>query len=159
MMSTQLATFREFVLPGLLPEGLRLVVNLERRIATIVAGEALIAQEVLSALELEIALQLLTSYPAYCPNEQLLAAYLAIDVDEARRRILATVDSQGEAFEVLMHQARNVVWRCRAKLAQLGIAIEALHKTGYHLVKKNAACRLRVDEQAAFSGGYPQSQR
>lgn len=135
-MTTQ--QFRHFSLPGLLPEGHELVLNihpysLSTFVLTELSGEpyGLVAQEVLTELEMYVLLALIEAYPYYCPYEELLAAV----TDEAPSRARTTVHQAVESrtLDRSMRAVRNILSRCRMKLRSFGIEIRSIHAEGYIL--------------------------
>src|SRR2546429_5498024 len=86
--------FRTFSLPALLPEGHVLVLNthpysLSTFVLTQLSAEVhgLVAQEVLTELEMYVLLALLEAYPQYCPYEELRAAITDEVVSRARTTV------------------------------------------------------------------------
>src|SRR5579883_2026356 len=85
--------FRFFTLPNLLPEGYVLVLNthpysLSTFVLTELSAEVhgLVAQEVLTELEMYALVALLDSYPQYCPYEVLRAAITDETINHARTK-------------------------------------------------------------------------
>ena len=135
-MSTQ--QFRVFTLPGVLPEGHVLVLNthpysLSTFVLTQLSADVhgLVAQEVLTELEMYVLVALLEAYPQYCPYEVLQAAI----TDEALSHARATVHRAVEhrTLDRSMKPIRNILSRCRAKLHTFGIDIHSIHAEGYIL--------------------------
>ena len=130
--------FRIFTLPKLLPEGHVLVLNthpysLSTFVLTQLSAEVhgLVAQEVLTELEMYALVALLEAYPHYCPYEVLQAAI----TDEILSRARATVHQAAEdkTLDRSMKPIRNILSRCRAKLHSFGIDIRSIHAEGYIL--------------------------
>jgi DNA-binding winged helix-turn-helix (wHTH) protein len=130
--------FRIFTLPKLLPEGHVLVLNthpysLSTFVLTQLSAEVhgLVAQQVLTELEMYVLVALFEAYPHYCPYEVLQAAI----TDEALSHARATVH-QAVEYKTLDHSMkpiRNLLSRCRAKLHSFGIDIRSIHAEGYIL--------------------------
>jgi DNA-binding winged helix-turn-helix (wHTH) protein len=135
-VSTQ--QFRVFPLPGVLPEGHVLVLNtypysLSTYVLTQLSADVhgLVAQEVLTELEMYVLVALLEAYPHYCPYEVLRAAI----TDEVLRHARATVHRAVEhkTLDRSMKPIRNILSRCRAKLHAFGIDVHSIHAEGYLL--------------------------
>src|SRR5712692_7654531 len=135
--------FRYFRLPGVLPEGHVLVLNthpysLSTFVLTQLSAEVhgLVAQEVLTELEMYVLVALLEAYPQYCPYEELRAAI----TDEVLSHARATVDLAFEhkTLNRSMKPIRNILSRCRAKLHGFGIDIRSIHAEGYVLTALRA---------------------
>jgi hypothetical protein len=130
--------FRFFPLPKLLPEGHVLVVNthpysLSTFVLTQLSAEVhgLVAQEVLTELEMYVLLALLEFYPQYCPYEVLRAAITDEMLNHARTTVHRAIDHK--TLNHSMKPIRNVLSRCRAKLHVFGIDIRSIHAEGYIL--------------------------
>lgn len=130
--------FRFFPLPKLLPEGYVLVLNthaysLSTFVLTELSAEVhgLLAQEVLTELEMYVLIALLESYPHYCPYEVLQAAI----TDDMPSRVRAMVHRaiEGRRLDTEMKPVRNILSRLRAKLHVFGIDIRSVHSLGYML--------------------------
>jgi DNA-binding winged helix-turn-helix (wHTH) protein len=133
-VSTQ--QFRFFILPKVLPEGHVLVLNthpysLSTFVLTQLSADVhgLVAQEVLTELEMYALVALLEAYPHYCPYEVLRAAI----TDEVLRHARTTVHRAVEhkTLDRSMKPIRNILSRCRAKLHSFGIDIRSIHAEGY----------------------------
>jgi hypothetical protein len=130
--------FRFFPLPKLLPEGYVLVLNthpysLSTFVLTELSAEVhgLVAQEVLTELEMYVLLALLESYPRYCPYEVLQAAITDEMPSRARARVHRAIE--GRTLNTEMKPVRNILSRCRAKLQVFGLGIRSIHAEGYIL--------------------------
>jgi DNA-binding winged helix-turn-helix (wHTH) protein len=130
--------FRFYTLPGILPEGHVLVLNtrpysLSTFVLTQLSGEVhrLVAQEVLTELEMYVLIALLDSYPHYCPYEVLRAAITDEVVSHARVTVHEAVEHR--TLNRSMKPIRNILSRCRAKLQAFGIDIRSIHGEGYFL--------------------------
>src|SRR5690242_6906088 len=130
--------FRFYSLPNLLPEGHVLVLNthpysLSTSVLTELSGEVhgLVAQEVLTELEMYVLIALLESYPQYCPYEVLRAAITDEVVNHARVTVHRAVEHK--TLNRSMKPIRNILSRCRAKLQVFGIDIRSIHAEGYIL--------------------------
>ena len=130
--------FRVFPLPKLLPEGHVLVLNthpysLSTFVLTQLSAEAygLVAQEVLTELEMYVLLALLEAYPQYCPYEVLRAAITDEMVSQARTTVHRAIERK--TLDRSMKPIRNILSRCRAKLHTFGIDIRSIHAEGYIL--------------------------
>jgi hypothetical protein len=130
--------FRFFRLPKLLPEGHVLVLNthpysLSNFVLTELSAEVhgLVAQEVLTELEMYVLLALLESYPQYCLYEELQAA-ITNDMP-ARARAIVHRAIEGRTLNTEMKSVRNILSRLRAKLHAFGIGIRSIHAEGYML--------------------------
>jgi len=122
----------------LLPEGHVLVLNthpysLSTFVLTELSGEVhgLVAQEVLTELEMYVLIALLESYPQYCPYEVLRAAITDEVVNHARVTVHRAVEHK--TLNRSMKPIRNILSRCRAKLQVFGIDIRSIHAEGYIL--------------------------
>jgi hypothetical protein len=130
--------FRFFHLPKLLPEGHVLVLNthpysLSNFVLTELSAEVhgLVAQEVLTELEMYVLLALLESYPQYCLYEELQAA-ISNDMP-ARARAIVYRAIEDRTLNTEMKSIRNILSRLRAKLHSFGIGIRSIHAEGYML--------------------------
>ncbi len=135
-MSTQ--QFRFFTLPGVLPEGYVLVLNthpysLSTFVLTQLSADVygLVAQEVLTELEMYMLVALLEAYPHYCPYEVLQAAITDEVLSHARATVHRAVEHR--TLDRSMKPIRNILSRCRAKLHTFGIDIHSIHAEGYIL--------------------------
>ena len=130
--------FRFFPLPRVLPEGHVLVLNthphsLSTFVLTQLSAEVygLVAQEVLTELEMYVLIALLESYPQYSPYEVLRAAITDEVVNHARVTVHRAVEHK--TLNRSMKPIRNILSRCRAKLQVFGIDIRSIHAEGYIL--------------------------
>jgi hypothetical protein len=130
--------FRTFSLPTVLPEGHVLVLNthpysLSTFVLTQLSAEmhGLVAQEVLTELEMYVLLALLEAYPQYSPYEELRAAITDEVVSQARTIVYRAAEHK--TLNRSMKPVRNVLSRCRAKLHVFGIDIRSIHAEGYIL--------------------------
>ena len=135
-MSTQ--QFRFFTLPSVLPEGHVLVLNthaysLSTYVLTELSAErhGLVAQEVLTELEMYVLLALLEAYPQYCPYEVLRTAITDEVLSRARTTVHRAVEHK--TLNRSMKPIRNILSRCRAKLHAFGIDVRSIHSEGYIL--------------------------
>ncbi len=130
--------FRFFPLPKLLPEGHVLVLNthpysLSTFVLTQLSAEVhgLVAQEVLTELEMYVLLALLESYPQYAPYEVLQAAITDEMLSQARTTVHRAMERK--TLNRSMKPIRNILSRLRAKLHVFGIDIRSIHAEGYIL--------------------------
>ena len=135
-MSTQ--QFRFFSLPGALPEGHVLVLNthpysLSTYVLTQLSAEVhgLVAQEVLTELEMYVLVALLEAYPHYCPYEVLQAAITDEVLNHARATVHRAVEYR--TLDRSMKPIRNILSRGRAKLHTFNLDIRSIHAEGYLL--------------------------
>ncbi len=135
-MSTQ--QYRFFTLPGVLPEGHVLVLNthpysLSTFVLTQLSADVygLVAQEVLTELEMYMLVALLEAYPHYGPYEVLQAAITDEVLSHARATVHRAVEHR--TLDRSMKPIRNILSRCRAKLHTFGIDIHSIHAEGYIL--------------------------
>jgi hypothetical protein len=135
-VSTQ--QFRFFTLPRVLPEGHVLVLNthaysLSTYVLTELSAErhGLVAQEVLTELEMYLVLALLEAYPQYCPYEVLRAAITDEVLSRARTTVHRAVEHK--TLDRSMKPIRNILSRCRTKLHAFGIDVRSIHAEGYIL--------------------------
>jgi hypothetical protein len=135
-VSTQ--QFRVFTLPGVLPEGHVLVLNthpysLSTFVLTQLSADVhgLVAQEVVTELELYVLVALLEAYPAYCPYEMLQAAITDEVLSHARATVHRVVEHN--TLNHSMKPIRNLLSRCRAKLHTFNINVRSIHAEGYLL--------------------------
>src|SRR6266851_5831661 len=140
-MSTQ--QFRVFTLPGVLPEGHVLVLNthpysLSTFVLTQLSADVygLVAQEVLTELEMYMLVALLEAYPHYGPYEVLQAAITDEVLSHARATVHRAVEHR--TLDRSMKPIRNILSRCRAKLHTFGIDIRSIHAEGYLLTALRA---------------------
>lgn len=130
--------FHFYSLPKVLPEGHVLVLNIHPYtmstfVLTQLSAEAhgLVAQEVLTELEMYALVALLEAYPHYCPYEVLRAAITDEVVSNARITVHRAVEHK--TMNRSMKPVRNILSRCRAKLKIFGIDIRSIHAEGYIL--------------------------
>ena len=130
--------FRFFTLPRVLPEGHVLVLNthaysLSTYVLTELSAEVhgLVAQEVLTELEMYVVLALLEAYPQYCPYEVLQAAITDEVLSRARTSVHRAIEHK--TLDRSMKPIRNILSRCRAKLHTFGIDVRSIHAEGYIL--------------------------
>ena len=135
-MSTQ--QFRVFTLPGVLPEGHVLVLNthpysLSTFVLTQLSADVhgLVAQEVVTELEMYVLVALLEAYPQYCPYEVLQAAITDEVLSRARSSVHRAIEHK--TLDRSMKPIRNILSRCRAKLHTFGIDVRSIHAEGYIL--------------------------
>jgi DNA-binding winged helix-turn-helix (wHTH) protein len=135
--------FRYFRLPGVLPEGHVLVLNthpysLSTFVLTQLSAEVhgLVAQEVVTELEMYVLVALLESYPHYCPYGVLRAAITDEVLSAARSSVQEAVEHR--TLDRSMKPIRNILSRCRAKLHTFGIDIRSIHAEGYLLTALRA---------------------
>ena len=130
--------FRFFPLPRVLPEGHVLVLNTHAySLSTYVLTElsagvhGLVAQEVVTELEMYVVLALLEAYPQYCPYEVLRTAITDEVLSRARTTVHRAVEHK--TLNRSMKPIRNILSRCRAKLHAFGIDVRSIHAEGYIL--------------------------
>jgi hypothetical protein len=130
--------FRFFPLPRVLPEGHVLVLNTHAySLSTYVLTElsagvhGLVAQEVVTELEMYVLLALLEAYPQYCPYEVLRAAITDEVLSRARSSVHRAIEHK--TLDRSMKPIRNILSRCRAKLHTFGIDVRSIHAEGYIL--------------------------
>jgi len=130
--------FRAFALPRVLPAGHVLVLNthpysLSTFVLTQLSAEVhgLVAQEVLTELEMYALLALLEAYPDYCSYEVLRAAIT--DEAPSRARTSVHLALEQKTLNQSMKPVRNILSRCRVKLHTFGIDIRSIHAEGYLL--------------------------
>jgi len=124
--------FRVFSLPGVLPAGHVLVLNthpysLSTFVLTQLSPEeyGLVAQEVVTELEMYVLVALLEAYPHYCPYEVLQAAVTDEVISHARATVYRAVERR--TLDRAMKPVRNILSRCRAKLHTFGIDIRSIY--------------------------------
>ena len=107
--------------------------SLSTFVLTELSGEVhgLVAQEVLTELEMYVLIALLESYPQYSPYEVLRAAITDEVVNHARVTVHRAVEHK--TLNRSMKPIRNILSRCRAKLQVFGIDIRSIHAEGYIL--------------------------
>lgn len=145
--------FRIFTLPHLLPEGHSLILNRASYrfgvyILTELAAEAeseIVAQEVMSELEMLAILELLQCYPDYCPYEILLATISGKTSDEARAIVNRAIETQ--TMNRALRLLRNVLLKCRGILHTFKLDIANVHRLGYQLVVLKECTTSHGDER------------
>src|SRR5258708_13047345 len=130
--------FGVFSLPNALAEGHVLVLNthpysLSTFVLTQLSAEVhgLVAQEVLTELEMYVLLALLEAYPQYCPYEMLRVAITDEVLSYARTMVYRSAEDK--TLNRSMKPIRNVLSRCRLKLHVFGLDIRSIHGEGYIL--------------------------
>jgi hypothetical protein len=143
--------FRFYSLSKVLPEGYVLVLNthpytMSTFVITELSAEVhgLVAQEVLTELEMYALVALLEAYPHYCPYDVLRAAITDETLTHARTTVHRAVEHQ--TLDRSMKPIRNILSRCRAKLKVFGIDIRSIHAEGYILTA------LRYTSRAGGNG-------
>jgi DNA-binding winged helix-turn-helix (wHTH) protein len=133
-----------------LPEGHVLVLNthaysLSTYVLTELSAErhGLVAQAVLTELEMYVLLALLEAYPQYCPYEVLRTAITDEVLNRARTTVHRAVEHK--TLNRSMKPIRNILSRCRAKLHAFGIDVRSIHSEGYILT----ALRIKDVSQAS----------
>jgi hypothetical protein len=124
-------------LPGLLPPGQTLVLNLETRTMSLLTdGPILLMEQQFSVNELRMIVPLLESYPYYCPYEVLLAYISANFVTEATiahcRQRLQEALSRG-TWQQELRPIRRALSSLRSKLEHFNLAISNIRERGCSL--------------------------
>jgi len=131
--------FRSFLLPGLLPEHHKLVLNTHHHgqafILTMIDSQVcdLVAQQVLSELEMYITIALVEALPSYCSYEMLLSAVTDKPLQESRKLVHEALEAR--VLDAALNPLRNLVKRCRHKLQVFGLDVRSLQGLGYQLVR------------------------
>jgi hypothetical protein len=126
-------------LPGLLPEHHKLVLNTHHYgqafILTLINSQAceLIAQQVLSELEMYVTIALVEAYPHYATYEVLLGA--VSDRTMTHIESIIRKAQEGQELDVLLAPLRNTLKRCRRRLHAFGIDIGSVRGLGYALYR------------------------
>lgn len=123
--------FQRFAMSTLLPEGGSLILNSEKGILSLLTGEELVEQQLLTDSEMYLIAELFAAYPDYCPYEVLLSALTNDSLEKCRKQVMWGLEEG--MIDAMMRPVRNLLSRCRMKLQPFGIGITALHETGYTL--------------------------
>ena len=136
--------FKCFQLHPLLPETNQLILNYDQGILSLVTGEEILEQQLLSPSEMYVIDALLKNYPEYCPYEIVLSSMTGKSVDACREKVLWGLEEG--TVDVVMRPVRNLLGRCRMKLRPFGIEVKSLVHMGYLLVplKRKAGTRVKV---------------
>lgn len=135
------ASIRYFSLPGQLPEGHILALNVHLGLLSYLYLDEqktprLLGEQQFSVNEMRVLVPLLEQYPHFCPYEIMLASFTYGQVTET------TIASAGErlheaqfagTWDYEMRPVRNILSRARFKLKDLGIDIRSILETGYML--------------------------
>ena len=125
-------------LPGLLPIGHTLALNLETRTLSLLSdGPQLITQQQFSDNEMRLVVPILGSYPHYCPYEVLLAHFSSNVVTEASiahcRQYLQEALSRG-TWQQELRPIRRALSSLRSKLEHFDLGISNVRERGCSLV-------------------------
>jgi hypothetical protein len=135
---------KDFPLNPLLPEKNRLILNYDQGILSLVMGEEILEQQLLSPSEMYVIEALLKNYPEYCPYEIVLSAMTGKSIEQCREKVLWGLEEG--TVDVVMRPVRNLLGRCRMKLRPFGIEIRSIVHMGYLLVplKRKSGARVSV---------------
>ncbi len=133
--------FWTFSLHPLLAENQRLILNSDQSILSLIRGEEILEQQLLSPGEMYVIEALLKNYPDYCPYEIVLSAMTGKSIDQCREKVLWGIEEG--TVDVVMRPVRNLLGRCRMKLRPFGIEVKSIVHMGYLLVplKRRAGTR------------------
>jgi hypothetical protein len=136
--------FKYFQLQPLLPEANQLILNYEQGILSLVHGEEMLEQQLLSPSETYVIDALLKNYPEYCPYEEVLSAMTGKSIEACREKVQWGLEEG--TVDVVMRPVRNLLGRSRMKLRPFGIEIKSLVHMGYLLVplKRKMGMRVKV---------------
>lgn len=130
-----------FPLPGLLPVGYTLALNIPLGTLSLLSpgddGPRLWVEQRFTNSETCILIPLLQEYPHYCPYEVLLAHFNSRnvtdkDIDRERKRLQKAQEIDGQ-WEVEMRPVRNILSRTRLKIHAFNIEITSILEVGYIL--------------------------
>lgn len=116
--------FKRFKLPNILLEDSTLILNTEQGILSLLTGESIVEQQILSPSEMALVSELLKAYPEYCPNEILLSVHANESLETSRQQLLSALKDQ--TMHELTKRLRAMLARCRKKLHPFGIDIVTL---------------------------------
>jgi hypothetical protein len=133
--------FRAYEIGSLLP-GNRLILNHDQGILSLLMGEEILEQHVLTPNEMYVIEELLKTYPEYCPNEVLLSAMTGQSIEMCQEKVLWGLEEG--AVDVVMRPVRNLLARCRMKLRPFGIEIKSLTNVGYVLIPLKGRVRTHA---------------
>ncbi len=131
--------FRRFSLPELLPEHQKLVLNTHHHgqafILTMIDSQAcdLVAQQVLSELEMYVTIALVEALPSYCTYEMLLSAVTDKTIQESRKLVHEALEAR--VLDTTLSSLRNLMKRCRHKLQVFELDVRSLQGLGYQLTR------------------------
>jgi hypothetical protein len=119
------------LLPGLLPENHKLVLNPVKRIVVLLydepGGEShSVNEHQFPPSGMRILIPLLLRYPDYCTYEVLLANLYTISVEEARKQL-------HEARDTTLRPLRRAIVGIAADLRSFGLRVTSVRSTGYIL--------------------------
>jgi len=136
--------FKAFQLHPLLPEDHRLILNYDQSILSLIMGEEILEQQLLSPGEMYVIEALLKNYPDYCPYEIVLSAMTGKSIDQCREKVLWGIEEG--TVDVVMRPVRNLLGRCRMKLRPFGSEVKSIVHMGYLLVplKRKSGTRVSV---------------
>lgn len=132
-IETQTYRFHPYDLHPLLPQETQLILDRETDVLVALSGGVIIELQHFSACEITVAEVFLTSYPDYCPHEEVLAATIGKSVERCRAMILASIEDTG-TLDPVMRPVRNLLGRTRLKFRPFGIEVKALPQMGYMLL-------------------------
>jgi len=102
-----------------------------------VGHATLLVEQQFGASEMSALYPLITSYPHYCPYEELLASFSDNNMSEeniARHRLRLEEALYAGVWDYEMRPLRNVLSRARFKLRDFDIEISSILATGYTLI-------------------------
>jgi hypothetical protein len=126
--------FRPYRLASILPEGHALILNTLSGVLTQVSPDGcFVEQQSLTQEETYLAVELLASYPNFCPDAVLLSAKTQEAVEVCAARLQWAYGEPGQV-DIIMRPVRNLLSRCRVKLHPFGIDVKSIIETGYVLM-------------------------
>lgn len=133
--------FRAYELGSLLP-GNRLILNHDQGILSLLTGEEILEQQILTPNEMYVIEELFKTYPEYCPSEVLISAMTGQSIERCQEKVLWGLEEG--AADVVMRPIRNLLSRCRMKLHPFGIEIKSLTTVGYVLIPVKGRARAQA---------------
>jgi hypothetical protein len=128
--------------PGSLLPGKRLILNHDQGILSLLVGEEITEQQILTPNEMYVIEELFKTYPEYCPSEVLISAMTGQSIEQCQEKVLWGLEEG--AADVVMRPIRNLLSRCRMKLHPFGIQIKSLTTVGYVLIPVKGRARTQA---------------
>jgi hypothetical protein len=129
--------FVTYSLGDMLPEGDKIILDRELRILTQVRvpDGIIIEQQRFTDNEYYLLIEILSSFPYYCPLEKMLSAHYGRSLERCRQDFIRA--RQDGSIDALMRPVRNVLSKVRLKIHPFALEISSILDTGYILMQDN----------------------
>jgi hypothetical protein len=129
--------FQHFALSPLLPDGYKLILDMESDILVLLFHGELVELQSFTPQEMAVLLPFLANYPDYCPQEEVLHHLTGKSRERCSLLIQQSLVETGNRDHP-MRPVRNQLNRLRVKLVPFGIKIKAIQQMGYMLLPHSA---------------------